>query len=364
MNYLTVLVTCLDLAQRSGSAAYTRDVAIGLLRRGHHPIVYSTDLGDVAREIRMATVPVVDDLDTLTVRPDVIHGNHHPEIMTALLRFSGVPAVHTCHAWYYADAFPPRFPRIQRYIAVDATCRDRLLYEEGIPEERVRVVLNAVDLNRFRPRPPLPVRPTRALVFSNYATESTHLPVVREAAARLGLTLDIVGEGAGLPHARPEEVLGQFDLVFAKARCALEALTVGAAVVLCDATGAGPLVTARELDRLRSLNFGIRTLSEPLDPDVLVREASRYDSADAAEVTRRIRATAGLDAAIDELVSVYSEAIAEQARSGPPDLAAEARAAAAYLRWLTPRWSETLTLQARLGRAEEECRRLRNHVAS
>ena len=37
---------------------------------------------------------------------------------------------------------------------------------------------------------------------------------------------------------------GDYDLVFAKARCALEAMAVGAAVVLCDTHGLGPMVTS------------------------------------------------------------------------------------------------------------------------
>src|SRR5438128_9049089 len=50
----------------------------------------------------------------------------------------------------------------------------------------------------------------------------------------------------------------------------------------------GPMVTTAALDRLRALNFGIRTLREPLVPEVLAREIARYDPADAAQVSRRI----------------------------------------------------------------------------
>ena len=57
-------------------------------------------------------------------------------------------------------------------------------------------------------------------------------------------------------------MLGQYDIVFAKARCALEALAVGNAVVLCDTVGVGPMVTTGEVDRLRRLNFGVRALRE------------------------------------------------------------------------------------------------------
>jgi len=149
MAGLRILITNRSLAARGGSETYVRDLAVGLVRRGHTPIAYSTRLGDMAAELRAATVPVIDDLGLVGAPPDLIHGQHHLEAMTALLRFPRVPAVFVCHGWLPWEEAPPRFPRILRYVAVDWTCRDRLLFEHGIPEETIRVLLNAVDLERF-----------------------------------------------------------------------------------------------------------------------------------------------------------------------------------------------------------------------
>ena len=346
---LRVLVTNRVLANRTGTELYVRDLAVGLLRAGHHPVVYSPLLGPVADEVRAATVPVVDDLARIGSAPDVIHGHHGLETLAALLAFPGVPAVALCHSWVgWADA-PLRFPRVLRHVAVDHTCRDRLV-SEGVPAERVAVALNAVDLDRFRPRPPLPPRPRRALVFSNAAGgRAGHLAAIRAACARAGIALDVAGTRSRKPLERPEEVLGGYDLVFAKARAALEAMAVGAAVVLCDAAGAGPMVTTANLDRLRPLNFGVRTLGEPATPEALAREIARYDPGDAAAVSRRVREGAGTAALVDELVALYREVIAEH-RAGPADdPAAEQRAAAAYLQWLAPRLHERDLLRAAFG---------------
>ncbi|HYX40818.1 MAG TPA: glycosyltransferase, partial [Pyrinomonadaceae bacterium] len=220
MNPLKVLITNQALDQRAGTELYVRDVATALLRRGHAPVVYSPRLGAVAREIRAATVPVVDDLDALAFTPDIIHGQHNLETMTALLRFPTVPAVFFCHGWQDWREAPPRFPRLLRYVAVDETCRDRLLCEHAIPEARVRLLLNFVDLERFKPRGPLPARPQRALVFGNNAHQETYLVEVRAACARAGIELDVTGWRNGNASAQPEQLLGQYDLVFAKARCA------------------------------------------------------------------------------------------------------------------------------------------------
>lgn len=333
---MRVLLTNSALENRAGSELYIVEVATRLLALGHSPIAYSPLLGPLAAELRAATIPVVDDLAAVAEPPDVIHGQHHLPAMTALLHFQNVPALFVSHGWAPWEEAPPRFPRILRYVAVDYTTRERLVSEAGIPPEQVEVVLNFVDLGRFQPRGPLPAVPRRALVFSNQASEETYLPTVREACSRLGIELDVAGVAAGRPVATPEALLAGYDIVFAKGRSALEAMAVGTAVVLCDNTGAGPMVTAENLERLRPLNFGIRTLREPLTPDVLERQIRGYDPAGAAEVSRRIRDQAGLEGAVDRLAGLYQKVVADHRERGPAPAGEEGRAAAAYLRWLDP----------------------------
>ena len=96
---MRVLITNLAMHSRSGTEAYVRDLALGLLRRGHTPIVYSPSLGKIAGEIRAHTVPVVDNLEALGCKPDVIHGHHLHETITALLRFPKTPVLWLCHDW-------------------------------------------------------------------------------------------------------------------------------------------------------------------------------------------------------------------------------------------------------------------------
>jgi Glycosyltransferase Family 4 len=329
---LRILITNAWLSGRSGSELYVWDLATALLRRGHTPIVYSPVLGPLAAELRAATIPVVDDLSNVATVPDLIHGHHNHEIMTALLQFPGVPAVRVCHGW--RDERPQTFPRILRFLCVDHTVRDRVVCEWGVPAAQVQVLLNFVDLSKFRPRPPLPIRPARALIFSNAA--ATHLRTIQQACESLGIAVDAVGSSVNNVSAAPETIIGNYDVVFAKARCALEAMAVGTAVVLCDELGMGPLVTSQDFDRLRSFNFGVRTLREPVTQDGIVREISRYDHSDAAEVCRKLRSSASVETAVDAILDVYEEVIAEWRQSRPADSDHELRAAAAYLRTLGP----------------------------
>jgi hypothetical protein len=342
---LRVLITNNTLANRAGTELYVRDLATALLDRGHTPIAFSTVLGDVARELRASTIPVIDSLDALVTPPDIIHGHHHVETMMALLHFANTPAIYFCHGWLPWQEAPPRFPRILRYVAVDHTCRDRLTFESGIPENRIRVLFNFVDLERFAPRSPLPARPRRALIFSNSPSDQAQKKAVREACQRAGIALDVIGSSSGKVSSNPGKVLGNYDIVFAKGRSALEGLAVGTAVVLCDAAGVGPMVTTHELDKLRPLNFGIRTLRQSLSVNALERQIARYDADDAAEVSKRIRAIAGRDLVIDDLLALYQE-VMEEFQETQFDPMADERAAADYLRWLSPRLKENDRLHA------------------
>jgi glycosyltransferase involved in cell wall biosynthesis len=350
---LKILITNNTLADHAGTELYVRDLAVELLKRGHTPIAYSTLHGAVAEELRAATVPVIADLDSLAAPPDLIHGHHHLETMTALLRFPRVPAIYFCHGWLPWEELPPKFPRIMRYVAVDETCHDRLVHEHAIPEGRVRLILNFVDLKRFKPRDLLPAKPKRTLVFSNNATENSNLPAIRQACTRAKVELDVVGSGAANPTSRPEDVLPKYDLVFAKGRAALEALSVGTAVVLCDTAGVGPMVTTANMRKLRSLNFGIRALQNPLDPAVLVQQIARYNASDAMQVSSWIRQTAAMDDTLDHLIELYEEVLEEHRKNPAADYAAEVLAASAYLR----HWIPNLTLQ-RQARARHETLRI------
>lgn len=353
---MRILITNNTLAQRAGSELYVRDLASGLAKRGHQPIAYSANLGDVADEMRAAGLTVINDLSQLATPPDIIHGHHHLDTMAALLHFHQTPAIFVCHSAVAWEEEAPHFPRILRYVAVDLACRDRLIREHGIAEDKIRLILNFVDLDRFTPRPALPLRPQRALVLSNQASKYTHVGMVREACRRAGVSLDVVGHNAGRVSAAPEALLGDHDIVFAKGRSALEALAVGNAVILCDAIGVGEMVTRENVEQLRPLNFGFRTLDKPLSVAALSEQITRYDPANALQVSEFIRANCGLEATIDELLQLYREVINDYQFKGSEDNETEWRATSAYLSGLQLHLHEIAALKEN----EAELNRIKN----
>jgi hypothetical protein len=345
---MRILIANRRLTGRTGTEIVTRDLALAVRSLGHEVDVYSPVPGPVARELSAAGVRVYDDLACVAEPPDVLHGNHPKPLLDALRRFPGVPAVSVCHDFTSARDEPVCHPRILRYVAVDDRCRRRIERQSAIPRERIMVHLNAVDLARFRKRPPLPARPVRALVFSNYASWHTHLPVVRATCRVASLPLDVIGLRACAPAARPEAILGRYDLVFAKARCALEAMAVGAAVVLCDAAGLGPMVTSCDFDRLRRMNFGQGLLTRPLAVEGIATELARYDARDAAVVSERVRSEASLERAAARWCDTYREVV-DEARHAVAMPAEEDKALALL--------ADRLRDEARMERAEWRARR-------
>jgi FtsZ-binding cell division protein ZapB len=97
------------------------------------------------------------------------------------------------------------------------------------------------------------------------------------------------------------------------------------------------MVTMANMESLRSLNFGIRTLQHPIDADVIGRRISRYNAADAMQVSTWIRKTAAMDDALDHLIALYNEVLDEDRKDPVNNTAAEFHAASNYLRQWVPK---------------------------
>lgn len=330
---MRILITNNALRGRSGTEMYVLDVARRLQALGHMVVAYSTDLGLTAGEIRAAGIPVVNDLSKLPFQPDIIHGHHHMDTMTALLCLPAAPAVFFCHGAIPWPEMAPVFPRIYRYVAVDRPCFERMICEQGIPEEKIVTRLNFADLERFQPRPPLPAKPQRALIFGSGNARQEKF--IRAACARAEIILEAAGNRTGNSTGHPEKILPRYDIVFAKGRSAIESMAVGCAVILFDGKGCGPLVTTKNIDQLRPLNFGYRAAIHDITAEFISSQIAQYNATDAAAVSKQIRSDADMRQTVDSFVQLYSEVIDEHAKT-PADRAKESQAAGIYFQSLLP----------------------------
>ena len=328
---LSVLIANITMSGRSGTEVVTRMLAEGLLRRGHRPMVYTSSLGPLAHELRSMSVPVTDEIGQVQCKPDIIHGNHNPTTATAIVRFPDVPALFVCHDFVAWHSGPPVLPQIKRFAAVSEAGVDRLCAEHGISPELVTLLLNAIDTKRFRRTRTLPDKPLRLLAYTNY---STHIEALREACRSRNLSLEIVGGAVNQQNSKPERLLPDFDLVFTSGLGAMEAMSCGAAVVLCDGRGVAGMITEDRFAAWRRENFGLRTLLRPVTTGIIADEIDKYDAGSATRVSDKLRQQADIELHLDQVCALYERVIVEHQTTQPPTSIDVAIAAARHIeRW-------------------------------
>jgi hypothetical protein len=301
-----VLITNIILGGRTGTEIATIDLAQGLAHRGHQVAVYSPFTGPSASVLVSQGIAVTHQIDNLPWKPDIIHGHHNIALVPVLARYLDVPALFVMHDATQELNCPPSTPQIVRLFAVDEINREHYARQANIDPTRIDLLLNCVDLDHFQPRGPLPERPKHALLLSKNAG---HIDAVREAARGAGLTLDETGPIFGRVvddlHAR----LRNYDVVFATARMALEALAVGCSVIVCDGRGLAGTVTSDVVDKWRIDNFGLKLLIHPPKAETVSAQIQRYNPHDAALVSARIRAIASLSDQLDRIETIHHDIV-------------------------------------------------------
>ncbi len=313
MSARRILFGNISISGRSGTEMFLYDLVRGVQKRGYLVSVFSPRRGLMAMEFEKAGVPVVTNMDDVAWTPDLLHCQHTLPTLEMVGRFPQIPAVYVCHDGKdWSDSAPP-LPSVVRFAAVDLFCRDRVAFDTGRPAADVQVIPNSVDFAQFKPREsPLPPHPTRAMLFTSHSERHEYLDTIRSACSSLRLPLDEFGPAVGRTIDQPERILPNYDLVFAKARCALEAMSAGCAVVLAGPEGAGPIVTPTDFDLFRQFNFGRSLLNSSGATEMLVRQIRQYDPQAAQQVQARVRGECGLDKMVDAYVDLYEEVLATE----------------------------------------------------
>lgn len=307
---MNILITNITLENYTGTEVAVCDLALGLKKIGHYPMVYSPKLGQIVQNLLIADIPVVSNLSQLTVKPDIIHGHHHIETVRALSYFPTTPGIFVCHdstAWH---DIPPKQKHILAYVAVDLHCYKRLVDTYQIPDSQVFLITNGVDTDRYLPRSqPLPATPKRALIYSNYAHDYRY--IIQKACKTIELPLDTLGFGTNTGSSNPENFLVNYDLIFAKGRCALEALAIGASVICYDRSGFVGIVNSQNVDVLRKWSFVKEPIKGFIEPNKLVTEINKYNWKDSCKVTEFIRENARLRLTLEAFINLYNDVLSQ-----------------------------------------------------
>jgi hypothetical protein len=282
---------------------------------------------------------VVADPGSTTDVPDVMFGSGINEVAALLARFPDVPVVQISQQWDNWASFPSPLPQVMFHVPVDELNVESLANQFGVAPERIRIVHNAVDISRLRPRErPLPMRPSRALVFVKHS--SPYVAAVRAACESRSIEAHFIGPGAGCVIKDTFAAIAGCDLVVGSARTAIEGAAGGAAVLVADHRGLAGLLTTDNLQRFRGNNFGREILTRPVDSHTVGEEIDRYDPLNAAAVAIVVRDVASLDRQLQALESIFSDAVTRFAQA-PPAVELRRKALSAYLSRHLPKHGES-----------------------
>ena len=249
-------------------------------------------------------VVAVDTVDAIPKRPDVVHGQHTLAMLSCIARFPDTPVVQWLHDRTDPMDTPLGHPSIAHYIAVDEA-RAARVRRAGVDDTRISVVPNAIDAVRFPFRPDGPAE-RRALCIIKRDGLAPTVDFISRAAARAGWAVDFEGRGVGREIRHMEAVLPRYSLVIASGRCALEALSSGAAVLVCDDNRMAGLATAATWAAMRHNNLGFDAMTEPLTDERLDEVFAAIDLEASRQFAAEVRPEIDLATTADLVAALYA----------------------------------------------------------
>ncbi|WP_181016176.1 hypothetical protein [Pseudanabaena sp. BC1403] len=296
------------MSSRSGTEIVTAELADELRIRGHEIVIYSLSCGKLAESLRFRGIVVVDKIHDVPFIPDVIHGHHNVTLAIALTHFPNTPSIFVCHDFdvWHDKAF--LHPMIKKYVAVDKLCLKRLIID-NIPNDQCLIINNAVNTNKFVKKEKISPIPKKALLLSKSSIQHN---VISKVCQINGLELDVIGSGFGNEIDNLNEVLKDYDIVFATARMAIEAASCGCCVIVCDHRGFAGILTTSNWTDWYAGNLGRSILIEDISETNLTNAIAQYSPNDVAKLTTQVRLDSDIKEKVDQYEQIYKEIISYQ----------------------------------------------------
>jgi len=318
---MKILMTNHRLQSLGGTELFVAEIAEALVSRGHQVCVFSTAISNpIADRLTNLQIPFVTDPKACPFQPDIIHGQHHLEAITALCSWPTCPAIYFIHGATPWEEAPPKHPRILSYLGTSPRFAWFVAETCGFPESSFIVAPNFFDSRRFTQQRPPASTTGRALVFHNtMAPDGPAIKTLRSACETVGLKLDTLGHAFGQTSPHPEHLLPDYDVVFAAGRSAIEAMASGCAVIPISAEQSADWICPDNFADLSMRNFTAEVHAPPIDLQHIITELRRITPAQTLAITQRIRQEATIDRTTDILISAYTSAISQPLTNHPQE---------------------------------------------
>lgn len=299
---MKILITNIFLSDFAGTECYVKDLVICLKNIGHNVEIYTTKSGLVAEEVIANGINVVTSLSDLKNVPDIIHAHHRPTTLSVIQQFPNIPVVFFCHSGTIDIELPRIHENIVKYVAVDRFCLEALL-KKNIPIENTQIICNWIDTNKFNQKKTISEIPNRALIVSAMPLKFI-IPIIREGCSLNGIELTKLDFTDTI-----EKEFSKYDLVFAKAKMAMEAMACGCATILFGYNRIGEMVTKDNFESAKEYNFGYKKIQNKITTKYVSDQIKKYDSENVRMVSDSIRDKNDFKKILKEIISLYEVSI-------------------------------------------------------
>ncbi len=152
---MNILITISNFHYLTGAELYVYELARELNRLGHKTYIISALGEPLVSKAREAGLDVHDFKEfvdkAIPFQADIIHSQQEQPTFWINRKLPLVPMVKTIHSWYETEK---QFvhPQVRHYIYVHTETKPYLL-EAGVPEDKMTLIRNGIDLTRFTPSP-------------------------------------------------------------------------------------------------------------------------------------------------------------------------------------------------------------------
>ncbi len=315
---MKILITNIYLINSAGSELYTKDLTEFLAEHGHSVTVFSPALGPIAEEIqKIKGARVINNLDLVKEEEfDILHIHHNINAFIVREYFPEVPAVMVVHGVLPEYEQPPRMDLgISKYIAVSEEVQEHLESEYNISSERIEVIRNWVNSNRFSPREKISNSPKRLMVLSNHLEdwqEEIYKKVCKQR--RIGFL------HVGLPENPVQDVekyINESDVVVTLGRGAMESMACQRNVIISDIHGVDGMLTPEIYKESIKNNLSGRRYHKRLTKDLFEKELDRYSVSNAREMYEIVKRNHNREKNISKILSIYEEIKEERVTIDP-----------------------------------------------
>lgn len=304
---MRILITHYCLDNFFGSEIFTWHLARELTKRKHKVVIFSPVLGKVSKEMEKEGLTVTDDLEKYRQKEfDIIHAQQNSTAIMARSLFPKTPMVFVSHSTSeILEQTPSVDLGISMFVAISEKVKESLSKNKIVKKNKIKVVKNLIDTNRFYSQKPINKQPSRLMILSNHFDIQMR-KVIEKSCRDLGIKVFHVGLPEN-PVINVEDYINKSDIVVTLGRGALEAMACERNVIIFDRNGGDGFVNENNFYEIEKYHFSGKTYGCKYTAEEFKKEILKYDFNQGKILRKLIKKEYSLNVIINKFEKIYNE---------------------------------------------------------